>query len=98
MYRKILAAINEHVNSEIAARYALYFAKQANARIYFCTIGENGITGQDFRTAEEAVKRLSARAREIGVPFDCILKTGDPFAEEPFCDYVPRKMRSTTAG
>lgn len=55
MYRKIIAAINEHVNSEIAARYALYFAKQVNACIYFCTIGKNGIAGQDFRTAEEAV-------------------------------------------
>ena len=78
MYRKILAAVNEHVNSEIAARYALHVAKQANARIYFCSIGENGIAGKDFRTAEEAVKRLSARAWELGVPSDCILKTGDP--------------------
>ncbi len=78
MYRKILAAVNEHVNSEIAARYALHLAKQANARIYFCSIGESGITGKDFHIAEEAVKRLSARARELGVPSDCILKTGDP--------------------
>ena len=81
MYRKILAAVNEHVNSEIAARYALHLAKQANARIYFCSIGENGISGRDFRTAEEAVKRLSARARELGVPSECILKTGDPAAQ-----------------
>lgn len=81
MYRKILAAVNEHVNSEIAARYALHLAKQANARIYFCSIGEKGIAGKDFRTAEEAVKRLSARARELGVPSDCILQTGDPAAQ-----------------
>ncbi len=81
MYRKILAAVNEHVNSEIAARYALHLAKQANAHIYFCSIGENGIAGKDFRTAEEAIKRLSARARELGVPSDCILKTGDPSAQ-----------------
>jgi len=82
MYRNILAAINEHVNSEIAARYALSFAKQANARICFCTIGENkGIAGKDFHMAEEAVKRLSSRARELGVPSDCIFKTGDPFVQ-----------------
>lgn len=81
MYRKILAVINEHVNSEIAARYALYFAKQANAHICFCAIGENGIAGKDFRTAEEAINRLSARAGELGVPSDYILKTGDPFAQ-----------------
>lgn len=78
MYRKILAAVNEHVNSEIAARYALHLAKQAGARIYFCSIGEKGIGGRDFRTAEEAVKRLSTRAQELGVPSECILKTGDP--------------------
>ena len=81
MYRKILAAVNEHVNSEIAARYALHLAKQANARIYFCSIDEGGIAGQDFRTAEEAVKRLLARARELGVPSEIILKTGDPTAQ-----------------
>jgi nucleotide-binding universal stress UspA family protein len=81
MYRKILAAVNAQVNSEIAARYALHLAKQANARIYFCSIGENGIGGRDFRTAEEAVKRLSARARELGVPSECILKTGDPVGQ-----------------
>src|SRR3972149_2405161 len=78
MYRKILAAVNEHVNSEIAARYALHLAKQANARIYFCSIGESGIAGRAFSKAEEAVKRLSGRPRELGVPFDCILRTGDP--------------------
>ena len=81
MYRKILAAVNEHVNSEIAAWYALHLAKQANARIYFCAIGENGIAGKDFRTAEEAVQRLCVRALELGVPSDCILKTGDPSAQ-----------------
>lgn len=82
MCRKILAVVNEHVNSEIAARYALYFAKQANARVCFCSIGENkGIAGEDFRMAKEAVKRLSARVRELGVPSECIFKTGDPFAQ-----------------
>jgi nucleotide-binding universal stress UspA family protein len=81
MYRKILAAVNEHVNSEIAARYALHLAKQANARICFCSIDEKSITGKGFRTAEEAIKRLSARARELGVPSDCIFKTGDPFEQ-----------------
>ena len=81
MYRKILAAVNEHVNSEIAARYALHLAKQARARIYFCSIGEKGIAGKDFCTAEAAVKRLSALAREHGVPSDCILNTGDPFVQ-----------------
>jgi len=81
MYRKILAAVNDQVNSEVAARYALRLAKEANARIYFCAIAENGIAGKGFRTAEDAVKRLSARAAELGVPSDCILETGKPAAQ-----------------
>lgn len=81
MYRKILAAVNEHVNSEIAARYALYLAKQANASICFCSIVEHGIEGKDSRTADEAIKRLSALAQEFGVPYDCIRKSGDPSSQ-----------------
>jgi nucleotide-binding universal stress UspA family protein len=31
MYRNILAAVNEHSNSEVAARYAIHLAKAAGA-------------------------------------------------------------------
>jgi nucleotide-binding universal stress UspA family protein len=81
MYRKVLAAVNEHLNSEISARYAVRFAKAAGARIYFCSIAENGISGKGFRAAEDAVKRLSDRAMELGVPADCILETGRPVVQ-----------------
>jgi len=81
MYDNILAAVNEHLNSEISARYALHLAKKAKARMYFCSIAANGITGKDFQMAEEAIKRLSARAKELGVETDCVLKTGDPFEQ-----------------
>lgn len=81
MYRKILAAVNEHVNSEIAARYALYLAKKVDAHLYFCTVGTKGATGKGFHTAEGAVMRLSAHAQELGVPSDCIVKTGAPVAQ-----------------
>jgi nucleotide-binding universal stress UspA family protein len=81
MYRKILAAVNDHVNSEIAARYALQLAKQANASICFCSIVEKDIDAKDSHTAEEALKRLSALAQKLGVPYDCIRKTGDPSAQ-----------------
>jgi nucleotide-binding universal stress UspA family protein len=77
MYKKILATVNEHLNSEVAARYALTLAKKANARIYFCSIAENGLSDKPFRLAEEAIKRLSLRAEELGVQSDCILETGD---------------------
>lgn len=78
MYKKILAAVNEHVNSEVAARYALQLAKEANARIFFCSVAENGFTNRGLHSAEEALKRLSIRAREMRVQADFALETGEP--------------------
>jgi nucleotide-binding universal stress UspA family protein len=78
MYKKVLAAVNEHLNSEVSARYALHLAKAENARVYFCSIAENGLGDKGFRIAEEAVKRLSDRAQELGLKPDCILETGNP--------------------
>ena len=80
MYGKVLAAINEHLNSEIAARYALRFAKSSGARIYFCAIAEQGLSGKAFQTAEEALRRLSEQAHELGVSADCVIETGEPVA------------------
>lgn len=77
MYTKVLAAVNEHLNSEVSARYALHLAKVAGAGIYFCSIAEKGLDNKSFHLAEEAVKRLSHRARELGVKTDCILETGN---------------------
>ena len=78
MYKKVLAAVNEHLNSEVSARYALGLAKAANAEIYICSIAENGLNDKSFRAAEEAVKRLSALARELGLKPECIIETGNP--------------------
>jgi len=73
--------VNEHLNSEVSARYALHLAKETGARIYFCSIAENGLSSKSFLGAAEAVKRLSHRAQELGVKADCILKTGDPLEQ-----------------
>jgi nucleotide-binding universal stress UspA family protein len=70
--------VNEHLNSEIAARYAIEFAKSANARIFFCSIAPKGIAEKDFETATEAVKRLSAHAEVLGLRTDTVLATGKP--------------------
>ena len=78
MYKKVLAAVNEHLNSEVSARYAIRLAKEENAEVYFCTIAENGRSDKGFRAAEEAVKRLAAHARELGLTTNCILETGNP--------------------
>jgi nucleotide-binding universal stress UspA family protein len=81
MYRKILAAVNEHLNSEVSARYALQLARKAGARIYFCSIAEKGLSVKAFQAAEDAVKRLSLRAQDLDVKADCVLETGDPFEQ-----------------
>ncbi|MCK9419627.1 MAG: universal stress protein [Nitrospirae bacterium] len=81
MYKKVLAAVNEHLNSEVSARYALHLAKQAKARITFCSIASNGLSGKTFQAAEDAVKRLARAAQELGVHSDCVLETGDPYEQ-----------------
>ncbi len=81
MYKKVLVAVNEHLNSEVSARYALQFAKKANARIYFCSIASSGLSGKAFQAAEEAVRRLSLRAEELGVLSDFVLETGEPLKQ-----------------
>ncbi len=81
MYKNILAAINEHLNSEVSARYALQLAIKTDARIYFCSIAEKGLSDKAFQAAEQAVKRLSLRAQEMDVKADCVLETGDPLEQ-----------------
>ncbi len=34
MYKKVLAAVNEHINSEVAARYALHLAKELECKAF----------------------------------------------------------------
>ena len=78
MYRTILAAVNEHVNSEIAARYAKQVARAAGARLIFCSVRERGQTDHSFGLAQEASKRLQRRAREQEVDAESLFDEGDP--------------------
>lgn len=78
IYRRILAAVNEHVNSEAAARYALEIARYTKGKIYFCSIAERSVPERLFRRAEEAVLRLFHRARELSVEAESIVESGDP--------------------
>jgi len=43
MYKKILSAVNEHLNSEISARYALSMARVCRAKFYLCFIASRGM-------------------------------------------------------
>lgn len=81
VYKRILAAVNEHVNSEISARFALQLAKAAGSRLYLCFVAEKNLPVDSFRRAEEAVKRLFHRAVQMDVPVESIVSVGDPVEE-----------------
>lgn len=81
MYKKVLSAVNEHLNSEIAARYALNLAKSCNARFYICFIAEKDMPQSVFEKAEDAMKRLFIEAEKMNVQVESIAKTGDPVKE-----------------
>ncbi len=81
MYKKILAAVNEHLNSEISARYALNLAKTCVAKLYVCFSAEKGMSGSSFEKAEEAVKRLFLDAEKMGITVEGITETGKPVEE-----------------
>lgn len=81
MYKRILAAINEHLNSEAAARYALLLARSCGARLHICFIAPKDHGRRDFERAEEAVKRLFLEAEEAGIAVESIVENGDPVHE-----------------
>ncbi|NTU42152.1 MAG: universal stress protein, partial [Nitrospirales bacterium] len=81
MYGKILSAVNEHLNSEIAARYALGLAEACSAKLYTCFIAPKGISHEGVSAAEDAMKRIFLAAQERGVVVESISKTGDPVRE-----------------
>jgi len=81
MYRKILAAVNEHLNSEVTARYALALAKYLGAKLYICFVAQNRMPQQDRRAAEDAVKRLFNEAMDLNVQAESIAEIGDPVME-----------------
>jgi len=78
MYKKILAAVNEHLNSEVTARYAMNLAKTADAKLYLCFVAEKGQQVSIFNRAEEAMKRIFIEAEKMDIKVEAITETGDP--------------------
>jgi nucleotide-binding universal stress UspA family protein len=78
MYRRILAAVNEHVNSEIAGRYAMHLARTSGAKLLLCSVHEPDQAERSFDLAKEAARRLQHRARELGIEADSLFEAGDP--------------------
>lgn len=81
MYKKILAAVNEHLNAEVTARYALHLARDLNAKLYFCFVVGKDISRHDRRAAEDAMDRLFSEALDLYVQTERIVATGSPLDE-----------------
>lgn len=78
MYRKILTAVNEHLNSEITARYAMNLARVCDAKLYLCFIAEKGLPSASLENAGEAMRRIFLEASEMDLRVETITETGDP--------------------
>lgn len=78
MYRKILTAVNEHLNSEVTARYALSLARVVGAKLYIYFIAEKGQPTSVIERADEAVKRIFISAEKAGIEAEAITETGEP--------------------
>jgi nucleotide-binding universal stress UspA family protein len=81
MYKKILATVNEHLNSEISAKYALQLAKICNAKFYVCFVAVKGSAENNLEKATEAMKRLFAEAEKQDITSESITLSGDPVIE-----------------
>jgi len=81
MYKKILAAVNEHLNSEVTARYALNLAKELNAKLYICFVAEECMAQHNCHAAEYSMKRLFNEARKLNIPAESSVVMGDPVTD-----------------
>jgi len=78
MYKKILAAVNEFTNSELAARYAIALAKSCGSSLSLVFVADKKISTDMFRRAESALERLFLEARSLDVAVESITEKGDP--------------------
>lgn len=78
MYKRILAAVNEHTNSEAAARYATAMAKTCGARLVLAYVSAEPIDRNALKKAEAAIQRLFIDAQEAGIDVMSLALKGDP--------------------
>lgn len=91
MYERILAAVNEFTNSEVAARYAMALARSCGASLSLVYVVGEKVDREVFRRAEKALERLFVEAGEQDVDVSSFTERGDPF--EKIRDIV-RKSRT----
>jgi nucleotide-binding universal stress UspA family protein len=78
MYKRILAAVNEFTNSEIAARYAIALAKSCEAALSLVFVAEDKLDKKVSRQAESAIERLFIEAEGHDVEVKSIIESGNP--------------------
>ncbi|MBI5409476.1 MAG: universal stress protein [Nitrospirae bacterium] len=78
MYKRILAAVNEFTNSEVAARYASALAKSCQAKLFLAFVAEEKVDRDKLRHAESALERLFLEAEDSGVEVENIIESGGP--------------------
>jgi nucleotide-binding universal stress UspA family protein len=81
MYKKVLATINEHLNSEISAKYALSLAKICGAKFYVCFVAAKGLPESNLEKVTSAMKRLFSEAEKMDIACESIITSGDPVSE-----------------
>lgn len=83
MYKRILSAVNEFTNSEVAARYALALAAACGAELLLAYSAEELATDEAIGRAERALERLFRAARDRGIAVESITEQGDPLRKIP---------------
>ncbi len=78
MYKKILAAVNEFVNSEVAAQYAITVAKSSRAKLFLVYVAEKNISRDVLQRAESSLERLFIEARNSGIEVESAVESGEP--------------------
>jgi len=79
MYKRILAAVNEFTNSELAAHYAITLSQSCRAKLFLVFIAQEGINKNIFKQAEAALERLFIDADGRGIEVESITEKGEPF-------------------
>lgn len=79
MYKKILAAVNEFTNSEVAARYAISFSQSCQAKLSLIFVAQKGINKETFKQAKSALEKLFIEAEGRGIEVESITEKGNPF-------------------
>jgi nucleotide-binding universal stress UspA family protein len=78
MYQRVLAAVNEFINSELAARYAIALAKTCKAKLFLVFVAEDRIDKDAFGHAESALGRLFIEAQDQGIEVERVTEKGSP--------------------